>query len=153
MNVAAELSVVLDNHIAELAVLALKVEQFLQAFGVPPETVLQVNLALEELLTNTIKYGHRDGSSDPIRVSLSVASGEILVEIEDSAAPFNPFAQPPIDVDAPLDARRPGGLGIHLVRQVIDKVGYQRVAGCNRVTLRQPFTATDERPRQHEERL
>lgn len=151
MSLSAELSVMLDNRIAELAELAPKVEQFLQSFGVPAPTTLQINLALEELLTNTIKYGHRDGGNHPIRVSLAVVPGEITAEIEDTGAPFDPFALAPVDTDAPLDARQPGGLGIHLVRQVIEAVEYRRVGGRNRVTLRQPFTAIDDRSHQPEE--
>lgn len=145
MDPSAELSVVLSNRLPELVELAAKVERFLHFCRVPEPAILQINLALEELLTNTIKYGHADDLRHPIRVSLVVAAGAITVAIEDEAAAFDPFARPPVDTEAALDERRPGGLGIHLVKQMIERVDYRRVAGRNRITLCQPFTAVCER--------
>ena len=153
MAPSAELSIALSSRLPELAELAIKVEEFLHSCGVPDATILQINIALEELLTNTIKYGHRDGASHPIGVSLAVALGRITVAIEDEAAPFDPFARPPVDTAAPLDDRNPGGLGIHLVKEMIERVDYQRVAGRNCVTLCQPFTAVQDSGSQREECL
>lgn len=144
MDPPARLSLVLGNRLPELAELAAKVERFLHDAGVPDTTVLQINLALEELLTNTIKYGHADDLPHPIRVSLAVDGGEIAVDIEDDAAPFDPFSRPPVDTAAPLDDRRPGGLGLHLVKELIARVAYRRHAGRNCVTLHQPFAAAND---------
>lgn len=146
MGHLTNLSLVLGSQLPELAGAAAKIEQFLRDAGVPDVTVLQINLAVEELLTNTIKYGHGDGQPHPIHVSLAIAGGEIVVEIEDDAAPFDPFARPPVDTAAPLDDRRPGGLGLHIVKELIARVAYRRDAGRNFVTLQQPFAAMEGGP-------
>ena len=141
MDLSAELSLTVENRLAELAEFALDVERFLHGFGVPEPTILVINLAIEELLTNTIKYGHADRLRHAIRVKLTVADGEITVGIEDDAAAFDPFARAPVDTAAPLEERRPGGLGLHLIKEMIERVDYRRVADRNLVTLCQPFTA------------
>ena len=75
MDLSTELSLTVENRLAELAEFALQVERFLHGFGVPEPTILVINLAIEELLTNTIKYGHGDQLRHPVGVRLTVADG------------------------------------------------------------------------------
>jgi serine/threonine-protein kinase RsbW len=63
-------------------------------------------------------------------------ANEIRVEVEDDATPFNPLEVPAPDLDRPLDERLVGGLGIHLVRQVMDGLDYQRLDGKNLVVMK-----------------
>ena len=144
MDWSAELSGVLSHRIAELHELASVTERFLRAFDVPEHTIFQINLAVEELVSNTINHGSRDGEQSAIRVALSMSDGEIVVRIEDEAPPFDPFARAPVDTAAAIEARPIGGLGIHLVKEMIDRVEYRRVDGRNHVTLRQPFAPARE---------
>jgi anti-sigma regulatory factor (Ser/Thr protein kinase) len=141
MELSAELSVVLANRIPEITGLAERIERFLLAFDVPEATAFQVNLALDELLTNTISYGYRDGEPHPIGVRLRLVPGVIEIVIDDDAVAFDPFSRAPVDTAATIDERDPGGLGIHLVKTLIDDVAYRRVGDRNRVTLRQNFAA------------
>jgi anti-sigma regulatory factor (Ser/Thr protein kinase) len=141
MEFVAELSVDIANRIPEITALAHRVERFLHGFDVPHHTIFQINLALDELLTNAITYGYRDDGPHRIRVAVGIGAGAIDVRIEDDAAEFDPFARDSVDTAAPLDERNPGGLGIHLVKEMLDRVDYRRIDGRNRITLRQSFAA------------
>lgn len=145
MDLSGELFQVLANRLADIAPLASRIEGFLQSFGVPGDTIFRVNLAIEELLTNIVSYGFDDTGRHLIRVRVSVTGSAVTVRIEDDGAAFDPFARTPVDTAAGIDARSPGGLGIHLVKQMIDAVAYQRSGGRNRITLRQPFAGATAR--------
>lgn len=145
MGVSGELVLALANQIGEIAPLAGRVEEFLRSFGVPGDAIFRVSLALDELLTNIVSYGYDDARPHVIRVSASVTGGVVIVRTEDDGRAFDPFARAPIDTSAGIDARSPGGLGIHLVKEMIGEVAYQRIDGRNRVTLRQPFAGGDAR--------
>ncbi|MBV9859198.1 MAG: ATP-binding protein [Alphaproteobacteria bacterium] len=143
MDLSAELSALLSNRLVEIAELAAAVQRFLNVFDVPQHTVYEINLSLDELLTNIISYGYADDRRHLIQVSVGVTAGAIDVRIEDDAAPFDPFARKPVDVGAAIDDREPGGLGIHLVKEMMEHAAYQRLDGRNRVTLRRSFVAGD----------
>ncbi len=84
-----------------------------------------VRLAVEELFTNMLKYG---GGSEEILIGLGFEGRELVVTLTDyDVAEFDPTAQPDVVVDRPLSEREPGGLGIHLVKQVMDRVEYEYV--------------------------
>jgi anti-anti-sigma factor len=145
MDLAGELFRVLANRIADIAPLAVRIEEFLRSFGVPGETIFRISLAIEELLTNIISYGYGDARRHLIQVTVSVTDGAVVVLIEDDGAAFDPFARAPVDTAAGIDERSPGGLGIHLVKQMISEVAYRRIDGRNRMTLRQSFAGGDAR--------
>ncbi len=153
MDLSAELCAVMSNRLAEIPELAGMVERFLQAFDVPGPTIFQINLALEELIANTINYGYRDDGDYAIRVTIAMAGREISIRIEDDAAPFDPFARAPVDTAAAIDDRGIGGLGIHLVKEMIDRVDYRRVGDRNHVTLRHSYApaAADDRVGERED--
>jgi serine/threonine-protein kinase RsbW len=108
------------------------VRQAIQAFDrfgglhhVPAESVWRLQLALDEILSNIVRHGAGAGPAD-IEVTFSLGEGFVTVEIVDSMAPFNPLLVPPPDTQAPLEAREPGGLGIALVRKLMDETVYER---------------------------
>ena len=99
----------------------------------PLDLVFKVNLVLEELGVNVVNY-----SRDASEIAISLASDEhaVSVEIVDDGPPFNPLAdaaEP--DLDAPLEDRPIGGLGIHLVREMMDELHYSREEGKNRLAM------------------
>jgi serine/threonine-protein kinase RsbW len=127
----------LRNDPAEIERLAPELEDFGASYDLPPATIFAVNLALEEVITNIISYGFDDDSLEHlIGVELSVVDGAVLATIEDEGRFFDPAAAPAPDVDAPLEQRDVGGLGVLLVHKLMDEVTYFRDGSRNRLTLK-----------------
>lgn len=101
----------------------------------PPKLMFRVNLVLEELGLNVMTHGQRAGARE-LEVILTSEPDTVTMEIVDDGPPFDPLrdALPP-DTDAPLDERPVGGLGVHLVREMMDEVRYRYEDGKNRLTL------------------
>lgn len=129
----------ISNDLAELGRLNAAVRPFLEAKEVPPKAVFAVNLALEELVTNVIKYAYDDLLGHTIDVSVAVQSDCIVVQIEDDGRPFNPLEAPEPDLNRPVEEREVGGLGIHLVRDVAGPMCYERHGDRNRLEVRVPL--------------
>jgi anti-sigma regulatory factor (Ser/Thr protein kinase) len=130
------LEITLKNDLAELA----RVSQRLNEFGAHQRLGAQVlhdlNLALEEILANIISYGYADNREHEITVSLDAQPGEVRVDVEDDGRPFNPLESPePYSGDS-LDDRPVGGLGIHLVRALMDGLEYRRQGDRNLLTMK-----------------
>ena len=88
-------------------------------------------VALDEVVSNVVNYGHRGGSDRPIVVHVLVRPGRLEVEIVDEGEPFTPLERDSPDVSQTLDERPVGGLGIHIVKQLMDDVSYHREDGRN----------------------
>jgi anti-sigma regulatory factor (Ser/Thr protein kinase) len=123
---------------------------FLEEFGrereVPPGPLLQLNLALDELVTNAITHG---GSREPLSVGIRLDGNRLQAELRDRGRRFDPFRDaPPPDLESPLEDRRIGGLGIHMVKKIMDSVDYDWSEGLNRVRLEKKLggSPTGERP-------
>ena len=130
---ALELS--LANELEEIAVAAAEIESFCEARGLAPAVAYAVNLSVDELLTNTISYGYDDDARHLIEVAVRMEGDALVVEIADDGAPFDPSDAPEPDTEASLEDRPIGGLGVFLVRRMMDEVAYRRDAGRNVVTL------------------
>ena len=131
----AILEVSLNNDLAELVIVAKHVDRFCNEHGLSPDIAFAVNLSVDELLTNTIKYGYPDGGSHRIAMKLRLDGGILEVELEDDARPYDPTTVPHPDIGAPIEARPIGGLGIHFVREMMDGFAYRRGDSRNIVTL------------------
>ena len=94
-----------------------------------------VNLALDELVTNCIKYAYSDSREHVIDVELQISDGHLIVTVIDDGLEFDPLTIPPPDMSLPLEDRPIGGLGIHLLLSVSDKMTYERRDDQNRVVL------------------
>ncbi|HXV12678.1 MAG TPA: ATP-binding protein [Candidatus Krumholzibacteria bacterium] len=95
--------------------------------------VFAMNLAVEELFTNMVKYG---GGDDMVSVGLDVRGDDLVIELVHAGAnPFDPGAAAPVDVTRTLDERRPGGVGLHLVKSVMDDFRYEHKNGDARITV------------------
>jgi serine/threonine-protein kinase RsbW/sigma-B regulation protein RsbU (phosphoserine phosphatase) len=124
------------DKLSELPRIAGLVEAFCADAGIPPALGYNINLALEELLTNTISHGFDPGPGHEIEVRLRIEAGEAVVEVVDNARPFDPTRTPAPDLDASIEDRLVGGLGVYLVKTVMDDMQYRREGGRNHVTLK-----------------
>lgn len=104
--------------------------------GLSADVVYDVQLALEEILTNVIAHGYADDQVHHISIRLTLGGGAVAAEIEDDGNPFNPLEAAEPDLSAGLRERRVGGLGIHFVRELMDGVEYSRARDRNRVVLK-----------------
>lgn len=101
------------------------------------DLLFRVHLVLEELVLNIIDYGFDDGKDEhELVVVLMSEDDNLTIEITDDGIPFDPLHDAKVpDVDAPLEDRPIGGLGVHLVRTMMDEVSYRREDGKNHLTL------------------
>jgi serine/threonine-protein kinase RsbW len=104
--------------------------------GVAPDLIFKITVALEEAVTNVVDHAFI-GIAPPhaIRLRLDIDAETIAAEIIDNGRAFDPSAQPRPDVSQPLDERAVGGLGIHLMRAMVDRIEYRRRHGRNRLRL------------------
>jgi len=128
-------TVTLRNDIAELERLAGMVSEFWSAHGLPPALEADITLALDEAVSNVIRYGFRDGAEHHIEVSLTREGDQLRLAVEDDGVAFNPLERPDPDVTLPLAERPIGGLGIYLIRRLMDGVEYRRAEGRNRLVM------------------
>ena len=131
----ATIEVALENDLRKIARVAARIDEFCSAHGVAPKTVYAVNLAIDELLTNTISYGYDDDEPHRIEVLVRLEGSTLVVAIVDDSAPFDPTEKHEPDADTPIDEWEADRLGLLLVNRTMDGVEYQRRSGCNIVTL------------------
>jgi anti-sigma regulatory factor (Ser/Thr protein kinase) len=121
----------LANDIVGLAQLAERVEGFGAAQNLPASVVNALNVVLDEAVSNAINHGYDAGVRGEIAVRLRRGPDGVLIEVEDDGRPFDPLQAPPPDLTLPLERRPIGGLGVHLIRNLMDEVSYARVGGRN----------------------
>lgn len=132
-----KVSLILTNHLDELDRLAPLVEQFGACHCFTPKEVFKINLALDELVTNIIKYGYQDSEEHQIYLDINVNDGVLTVQLSDDAKPFNPLEAPPAETHLPIEERQCqiGGLGIEIVRKIMDRISYEYKKGKNILTM------------------
>ena len=130
----------LKNDVAELDRVLKSVSELCGQNSISPEVEYDINLALDEIITNVAKHAYPDGGAHQFTLQVSANNAEFVACVEDDGVPFNPIEHPTPNLDAPLEEKREGGLGIYLVRQTMTSVEYQRRAGKNIVTLRKKLT-------------
>lgn len=123
------------NRITELPVLARKTEELAHEWELPVSLTMNLNLVLEEALSNIIYYAFKDNGEHKIRISLSHSNKNLTVRIKDDGIPFDPSAQLQPDITLPAAERPVGGLGIFLISKIMDTVHYSRENDLNILTL------------------
>ena len=131
----SELNLKVETRHDELDRVSTAIESFGLEADWPIDLIFKVNLALEELVINVMNYGH-DGGLHEIDITLTSDEDSLTIEIVDDGRPFDPLHDAPKpDVNAELEDRDIGGLGIHFVRKMMDDVRYRREEGKNHLTL------------------
>ena len=133
---SAQRSLLIANELDELQKVNAAIEELAEEENWSPDVTFQIGLAVEELGVNIVNYGYEDDKDHEIRIVISSEDEAITIEIEDDGHAFNPLSDAPApDLDAEVEDRTVGGLGIHLVRTMMDEVHYQRQQNKNRLTL------------------
>jgi anti-sigma regulatory factor (Ser/Thr protein kinase) len=133
---APALLLTLKTDLSELARIAEAIEAHGESHGWPPKWILNLNLSLDELITNIVSYGYQDTDEHEIRITLTERDESLAVVVEDDGMAFDPFtAAPAPDLEADVEERPIGGLGVYFVKTLMDEVAYERVDNSNRITL------------------
>lgn len=132
----SSVSAVLRNDRSEILRMAGLAEQFGAEAQLPDEDVMTINLVLDEIVANVIENAYEDTNEHEILVSLTRDGDTVTVRVEDDGRAFDPLQVAPPDLDLPIEERPVGGLGIHIVRSVMEAVDYERRDGRNILTMR-----------------
>lgn len=133
----------LKSSLSELDTLCRKLEKFGQTIGLSKKCVFEINLALDELFTNIISYGFPDDEEHLIKVTITPQNKMLCLCIEDDGIPFNPVEVMQPDLECSIEECKIGGLGIHLIKNLMDEVCYERCGDKNVLTLKKAIPATD----------
>jgi anti-sigma regulatory factor (Ser/Thr protein kinase) len=131
----------LKSKLSELDTLCQKLESCGAEMALPQKCLLEINLGLDELFTNIISYGFEDDSEHQIKFSLAKDKETLVVRVEDDGKPFNPLEPACAELSDDIDAVDIGGLGIHLIKKMMDEIDYQRVRGKNKLVLKKYVNA------------
>lgn len=127
------------NKPTELARLRETVEYFIFESNLDALTGHRLHVILEELFTNVVKYGTGEGTwgegAQGVVVKLARKDDAVKIEFADDGEPFNPLTLPEPDLEDDLEERPIGGLGIHLVKRMAERISYRRLDGWNRLQL------------------
>ncbi|MEJ2164834.1 MAG: ATP-binding protein [Desulfobacterales bacterium] len=134
----------LKNDMAELDKLHRFIEKLGRKLRLSKKYIVETNIALEEIVSNIIAYAYKRRSNEFIKISVTPpVNGALVLRIEDSGRPFNPLrvAEPELVYD--LENCDIGGLGIHLVRKLMDEVSYDYRERKNVLEMKKAITSTE----------
>jgi len=134
-NVRLQRSITLPNDVKETPRIAELVETVCETAGLDSTSTLQMNLAIEEAVVNVMNYAYPMGTIGTVSIKASLSDQAITFVISDSGTPFDPTAKSEADTTLSAEERPIGGLGIHLVRQLMDSINYEYTDGYNVLTL------------------
>ena len=124
----------IGSDIAEIPEVSAWLEEVMRGSGFSEEAILDTQLAVEEAVTNVIIHGYKEPGGEVV-ITCHVNSDRVEVEIADTAPRFDPLSMPEPDLDGSIEERRIGGLGVFLIRQVMDGVSYRYENGKNILVL------------------
>ena len=124
----------LPARLSKIRELSSMVEAFGDANGLSQQRVFVMNLALDELIANTVMHGLQDVPTE-IDITLQVHADRLVLTMEDNGRPFDPMRGRPADVTSSLEDRGVCGLGLHLIKTFADRLSYEFMNGRNRVTM------------------
>ena len=136
-------AITIQNDLKQIDTVVAGLEQFAEGKTIQPGVLQKLCIAFDELLNNIISYGYEDSASHEISVEVDYNDDELAVTIKDDGIPFNPFLGEDPDISLSVEDRDIGGLGIHLVKQMMDEVSYTRATDMNIVRLIKNTSAMD----------
>ena len=125
----------LDNDIQQIPQLASFVDAVAEEAGIDFSLSVSLNLALEEAVVNVMQYAYPAGTYGTVTIEALFNKEQLKFIISDAGVPFDPTAKEDVDVNLEVGEREIGGLGIHLIRQIMDEISYEYKDGKNFLTL------------------
>jgi len=129
------LKMTIKNHLSEIGQVKKRFNTFSEQYGISTPIRRKMNMVFDEMLSNIISYAYHDEDEHDIEIRVELSENRLTVSIVDDGIPFNPIGVEIPDTELSLEERKVGGLGIHLVRNLMDKVSYQRRIDKNIVTF------------------
>jgi anti-sigma regulatory factor (Ser/Thr protein kinase) len=144
-DAAQRLEISAVNRLEEIDRVNRTFNAFAGEHGVPDAIRRKLNLVFDELLNNIISYAYQDDSEHIIGIVFSIVDNRFVVTLTDDGRPFNPLDCDDPNIELAVENRPVGGLGVHLVRSVMDEMSYERQGKNNVVTLKKnPLSEGDE---------
>ena len=134
-DITYQRSLTLTNDLKRVPRLNTFIDEVCEANGFDMATTMQINLAIEEAVVNVMNYAYPEGTKGDITIETKANNNEVFFIISDTGKPFDPTAKAEVDITLSAEDRAIGGLGIHLIRQIMDHINYERVDGHNILTL------------------
>jgi anti-sigma regulatory factor (Ser/Thr protein kinase) len=126
----------LKSDLSELETLRQHLNKFGQITGLSQTCATDINICLDELFTNIVSYGFADDQEHKIRFTINLDNKVLIFKIEDDGVPFNPLKKKDPEFPASIMDARIGGLGIHIVKKLMDDILYKRQRGWNSLTMK-----------------
>jgi len=133
-------TLILKNAVSELDRVMKAVSDICARHSISPDMEYDLTLAVHEMVSNVARHAYPDGGVHFFSLQIVVSDREFVVCIEDDGIDFDPTSHPPPNLDVPAEEREEGGLGIHLVRQIMTSMEHQRISGKNVLTMRKMLT-------------
>jgi anti-sigma regulatory factor (Ser/Thr protein kinase) len=125
-----------DNRLENLSIISDFIDKAMRQVGAKEKSIAEVQLAVDEACSNIILYAY-SGRKGIIKLALELVGDDLIVTIRDKGKPFDPTSVPPPDLEADLNERKIGGLGMYLMRKVMDEVSYSfNAEEGNKLTMR-----------------
>lgn len=126
---------VIHNDMSEIAIVRDALDQVGKQFDVPAAALINLQVALDEVVSNVVKYSWPDGDKHELLVRITVRKTGVALDIFDDGRPFDPRRTP--EPNSPREGQRPrpGGVGIHMTKQLVDNLAYERIDGRNHTSL------------------
>ena len=139
-DVKLQRSLTLPNDVETIPQLNEFIDTVAEAIGLDMSLTMSLNLAIEEAVVNVMKYAYPQGTRGDVTVEAVLNDVRLKFTIIDSGKPFDPTVLPEVDTTLSAKDRRIGGLGIHIVRQFMDSINYERNGNLNILTIRKNLT-------------
>ena len=125
----------LNSKLSELKALNQHLIAFGRNTGLSETSIPKIYVCLDELFTNIVSYGFKDDLEHKVKFTMRVDDNMLTVSIEDDGMPFNPLEKKAIEIPADVMSAKIGGLGIHITKELMDNICYERKRGKNKLTL------------------
>jgi anti-sigma regulatory factor (Ser/Thr protein kinase) len=133
---ATEYKFELKNELAELKSLHQHLTEWGDSIQLATDSISRINICLDELFTNIVSYGFEDDLEHIVEFTIIADNNQVTISIEDSGVEFNPLEKVDPDFPENVEEAKIGGLGIHIIRKLMDNVNYERKKGKNCLTMK-----------------